>query len=99
MTSLVYKLSGPPSTKLSVRSAVICSTLTEDIVAFSGEWDDGQCSLVRVASQSCNVIKVGFFRRGGEQTQFILRAIPSIITVVDHMTSLNFGRMNYLSIR
>ena len=26
-----------PSTKLSVRSAVICSTLTEDIVAFSGE--------------------------------------------------------------
>mgnify|MGYP006877665900 CR=1 FL=1 len=28
-----------PSTKLSVRSAVICSTLTEDIVAFSGQWD------------------------------------------------------------
>ena len=26
-----------PSTKLSVRSAVICSTLTEEIVAFSGE--------------------------------------------------------------
>ena len=24
-------------------------------------------------------------------------AIPSIITVVDHMTSLHFGRMNYLS--
>ena len=26
----------PPSTKLSVRSAVICSTLTEDIIVFSG---------------------------------------------------------------
>ena len=26
-----------PSTKLSVCSTVICSTLTEDIVAFSGE--------------------------------------------------------------
>ena len=27
-----------PSTKLSVFSAVICRTLTEEIVAFSGEW-------------------------------------------------------------
>ena len=30
-----------PSTKLSVRSAVICSILTENIVAFSGEWVTG----------------------------------------------------------
>ena len=28
------------STKLSVRSVVICKKLTEDIVAFSGEWDN-----------------------------------------------------------
>ena len=28
----------PPSTKLPVFSAVICSTLTKDILAFSGEW-------------------------------------------------------------
>ena len=33
------------STKLLVRSAVICSILTKDIVAFSGEWltKDGFC--------------------------------------------------------
>ena len=29
---------GTPSAKLSVRSAVISFTLTEDILAFSGEW-------------------------------------------------------------
>ena len=31
-------MGGPPSTKLTVSSAVICTTLTEDIVGFTGEW-------------------------------------------------------------
>ena len=31
-------MGGPPSTKLTVRSVVICTTLTEDIVGFTGEW-------------------------------------------------------------
>ena len=38
MSSCLVHCTVTSSTKLSVRSAVMCSRLTEDSVAFSGEW-------------------------------------------------------------
>ena len=46
-------MGGPPSTKLTVRSVVICTTLTEDIVGFTGEW-----------AESCGYDRLGNFPIG-----------------------------------
>ena len=40
-----------PSTKLSVYSAVICSTLTEEKVGFSGEWS--RCKFLAFIETNC----------------------------------------------
>ena len=51
-------LSQPPSTKLSVRFAVICSTLTEDIIACSGECNLFELMVSNERLQNDRIVKV-----------------------------------------
>ena len=51
---IYFCMRAPPSTKLTVRSVVICSTLTEDKVTFSGEWH-AHCTSWFGVSRICEV--------------------------------------------